>query len=122
MTATITAQDGTFDTTTPVLIDGWAPSVESANVVHQMIEPGTIAVTLGGDLPRTGSLALVYDNDADAEAARLLLGRPCAFTLVEGDRPVVDMSFVRAGSMSPAMHDQVRSVWTFDVGFQEVTP
>lgn len=119
---TLTALDGTDDTTTPILIDGWASAAESGNVVHELIAPGTIAVTLVGDLPRTGELQLVYDDDATAEAARLLLGRTCAFTLQHDDRPVVNMTFVRAGALTPAIHDQVRAVWVFGVGFQEIVP
>lgn len=121
MTATITAQDGTADETVPILIDGWDPSAESGNIIHRMIAPATIAVTLAGDLPRNGTLTLIYDNDTTAEAARLLLARPCAFTLVESERPVVNMTFVRDGSITPAMFDAQRAVWTFGVGFQEVT-
>lgn len=120
--STITAQDGTGDSTSPVVVDGFAPQAESGNVVHRLIAPGHIAVTLVGDLPRTGSLRLVYDDDTAAETARELLGRPTSFQLARPDRPVVDMTFVRAGQMTPAIHDAVRDVWVFDVGFQEIIP
>lgn len=121
MTHTITAQDGTGATTVPDAIVGFAPEVESGNEVHELIAEGAIAVTLVGDLPRTGSLSLRYSSDADAEAARLLLGRPCAFVLSSTSRPIVGMTFVRAGRMSPAMHDVIDGLWTFEVGFQELS-
>lgn len=122
MTHTITAQDGTSDTTTPVSIVGFAPTVESANVIHPLIAPGQIAVTLVGDFPRSGSLRLRYDADADADAARLLLGRATAFVLTSSERPIVDMTFVRYGQMSPAMHNTIFGLWEFEVGYQEIVP
>jgi hypothetical protein len=30
------------------------------------------------------------------------------------------MTFVRAGRMSPVMHDEIRHVWEFQIGYQEV--
>lgn len=122
MTYTITAQDGTSDTITPVTIDGWTPEAESGNEIHKLIAPGTIAVTLVGDYPRTGELTLVFDNDTDAEAARLILGRRTSFTLVSDDRPVTNMSFVRQGRITSAIHDMVHHVWVFSVGYQEIEP
>lgn len=122
MTTTITVQDGTGDTTQPILITGWAPDAESGNVVHRLLAPGTIAVTLVGDIPRSGNLTLLYADDAEAEAARLLFGRASAFTLTDSERPVVNMTFVRQGVLTPAIHDEVRDVWEFTVGFQEIEP
>lgn len=121
-TSTITAQDGTEDVTSPLIVDGFAPQAQSGNVVHEMIAPGQIAVTLNGDMPRSGTLRLVYSNDIDAEAARLLLGRPTSFQFADVERPVVDMLFVREGTITPAIEDQTRQVWVFDVGFQEIVP
>lgn len=119
--AMITAQDGTGDSTTPVTVEAWEPDAESANVVHEMVD-GSIAVTLLGDRPRAGTLSLVYDDDTTAEAARQLLGRATAFALTESARPVMNMTFVRVGRMSPAMHDELEGVWVFGVGFQEIIP
>lgn len=119
MTTTITAQDGTADTTIPLVMVGFAPTAESGNIIHNLIAPGTIAVTLAGDYPRSGSFRLVYDNDTDAEVARLLLGRSTWFTVVDTDRPVVDMTFVRAGQITTAVHDEILNVWEFEVGYQE---
>lgn len=119
MSITITALDVAGGTTSPTVLYGWAPRTESANIVHNLLTPGAIAIVLHGDMPRSGSLSLVYDNDTDAEAARLLLGRPCLFTLTDSERPVVDMTFARYGQMSPAIHDEVENVWVFDVGYQE---
>lgn len=118
---TITAQDGTAAATTPLLVDGWQPEAESGNITHDLID-GSIAVTLVGDRPRFGVLTLIYDDDTAAEAARQLLARPTTFTLAASERPVVDMTFVRSGRITPAMHDEHRDLWVFAVGFQEVIP
>lgn len=118
--STITAQDGTGDSTTPVIVDGFAPQAQSGNVVHELIAPGKIAVTVTGDMPRRGTLKLIYTNDTDAEAARLLLGRATSFLFQDVERPVVNMLFVRDGTITPALEDQTRRLWEFEVGFQEL--
>ncbi|GAA2951560.1 hypothetical protein [Microbacterium schleiferi] len=122
MTTTITAQDGTGDSTTPASVDGFERVARSGNVVHELIAPGEIAVTLLGDLPPTGTLPLVYATDAAAEAARLLLGRATSFALVSDTRPIVNLTFVRQGHLTAALHDQVRGVWVLSVGYQEIVP
>jgi len=122
MTTTITAQDGTGASTNPVEIAEWAPCAESGNIVHELLAPGTIAVTVVGDLPRSGELTLVYTSDDTAEAARQLLGRPTSFVLTDTERPVVGMTFVRRGRITPAIHDALDDVWMIEVGFQEIAP
>lgn len=120
-TTTITAQDGTTDAFSPLAMTTWAPSAESANTIHNLID-GSIAVTMVGDRLRSGTLALIFADDNQAETARLLLARPTSFTLTDTTRPVVNMTFVRQGQITPAIHDQAREVWEFTVGFQEVIP
>lgn len=119
--ATISAQDGTDAATTPFAIDGFEGTSESGNIVSELLN-GELAVTLYGDRERTGSLKLVYTDDTAAEAARALLARPTSFVLTTPERPVIGFTFVRAGSITTALHDAVRAVWTFSVGFQEVAP
>lgn len=118
--STITALDGSGATTTPFAIDGFEAESESGNVVHRLIAPGAIAVTLVGDLPRTGTLRLIYTDDTAAEAARTLLGRSTSFALSTPERPVISMTFVRTGKLGAALRDKVRSLWSFAVEFQEV--
>lgn len=122
MTSTITVLDGSGDSTEPVAVSGIGMSASSANVVHELIEPGSIAVTLGGDLPRSGTLTMIYTDDAEADAARVLLGRPATFALQTDERPVTDLTFVRVGDMSAAVHDTVSSLWVLTVGVQEIVP
>lgn len=121
-TITITALDGdaTGDSASPDAMTAWAPTVESGNIVHQFLNPGSIGVVLRGDLPRTGNLELRFFDVAAAEAARVLLGKPSRFSLEHLERPEVNMTFSRAGAMTPAIHDTNRKHWVFSVGFQEL--
>lgn len=117
--ARITALDGTDAYVAPHLVTRIDSSSESGNVVHELID-GTLAATLVGDRPPTGELTLVFDNDVAMVNARAILGRPTSFTLNVPQRPALNMTFIRSGALRPGMHDQVRDLWQFTVGFQEV--
>lgn len=117
MSDTITADDGS-GATTPDEMLGFDITVDSANVVHDLID-GTRALTLVGDRPRSGAFTALYRAEADAHAARLLLGGKTTFSLVS-DVAEYTMTFGRAGQMTPVQHDTVRSAWVFTVGFQEL--
>jgi hypothetical protein len=121
MGTTITAQDGTTDTMSPLGVVAWAPATESGNIVHHLID-GTIAVSIVGEAPRSGELRMIFDDDADADAARTFLSRRTSFALADTDRPSIDMEFIRQGQMSTVINDEARQVWEFSVGFQEVLP
>lgn len=120
-THTITALDGTGASFSPKTITRVDGSNDSANIVHQLID-GTIAATLVGDLPPSGTLTVIFTSDNEMRAAREILARPCAFALASSTRPVVDMTFIRQGQLRPGMNDTVRSIWEFEVGYQEVIP
>lgn len=122
MTITITAQDGSGDSTTPARVKSFNAEQESGNIVTPLIAPGSIAVTLVGDLPPSGSFTILYDDDAAMLAARDLLARATTFTLVDTERPVFDMEFARRGRLAPTLHDRMENVWLLEVGFQEVGP
>lgn len=118
---TITAQDDAT-TITPTLVYGYATNAVSGNVVHELIAPGVIAVTLVGDLPATGTLRFIFDDDEAATSARSVLARPTSFVLEDSERPSINMTFVREGSLSVTIHDEARDVWEFDCGFQVIAP
>lgn len=118
---TITAQDNAA-VITPTILHGYETSARSGNVVHELIAPGVIAVTLVGDLPASGTLRFIFDDDTAATAARAILARPTSFVLEDSDRPAVNMTFVRDGSLSATIHDEIRDVWEFDCGFQVIVP
>lgn len=118
---TITAQDNAA-VITPTIVHGYDTSARSGNIVHELIAPGVIAITLVGDLPASGTLRFIFDNDSAATNARAVLARPTAFTLEDSDRPSINMTFVRDGSLSATIHDEVRDVWEFECGFQVIAP
>lgn len=122
MTITLTAQDGTGDLTSPVRLKRYDAASESANRVTELIEPGSIAVTLYGDLPPAGTFTLLYTSDAAVAEARALLGRATTFQLEDSERPVFNMRFARLGRMAPSLHDELDDVWMLEVGFQAVEP
>lgn len=117
---TITALDGTSDATSPGALVSVDPSSDSGNTIRNLID-GTIAVTLVGDRPPSGTLKLIYTSDAEAISARRLLGRATSFSLTCASRASLDMTFVRKGAMSWPLHNDLENVWEFSVGFQEVT-
>lgn len=117
----VVVEDGTGDSFHPIVINGWNPSADSANIIHELID-GSIAVTLIGDRLRQGDLTFIFNDDTTAETARAILARPAAFSLYVPERPVVAMRFVRRGQVTSAIHDQALNVWVFTVGFQEVLP
>jgi hypothetical protein len=117
----ITVLDGSGDSFNPIMVLRVDSSIESANEVSTLIN-GTIAVVLVGDRPASGTLTVLFDDDAAMTSAREILARPASFQLVDPTRPVVNMTFVRSGTLTPGMHDEVRDVWEFQIGYQEVTP
>jgi hypothetical protein len=115
-TDTISSDLGTVS---PLLITRVDAESESANIIHSNLN-GSATVVLIGDRPQTGSLTLLFDNDNDMATARAMFRAPTTFTLDCPGRPVFNMVFVRSGRMSPALHDEIRNVWEFQIGYQEV--
>lgn len=119
MTTTITATTS-GDSTTPLGIDGYEAERTSQNIVHDLISGG-IAVTLIAPRPRSGTLELVYGNEADANAALELHAQEDTFELVRDDVASVNMTYVIDGAVRLTI-SQTRKEWTLSVGYQEVTP
>ena len=118
--ATVTALDGTDDAFSPTFMTTLDASSESLNIETQLLS-GEIAVTLVGDADQAGTLAFVFTDDTSVTAARAILRRPTSFSLEVPDRPALNMTFVRSGSLSPVIHDAAKDVWQVSVGFREVT-
>lgn len=116
--ATITSTAGSI-TPMLVLVDGYSQSGTSANIVHELVG-GTIAVSLAPDLPRTGTLSLLFATPALAEIAREFHTTGDVFTLVDSDTPQASMTYVRQGPMSVKINSDVTERWALEVGFQEV--
>ena len=106
-------------TTTPELVLGYTTERTSATEVHDLLS-GDIAVTLVKPRPRSGTLALLYPEEADAWAGfDLHTEQADTFTLTEALVASVGMSYV-ALSASLELDDETRSVWVLSVEYQEV--
>lgn len=121
MTTTITATASTA-TTTPVVVNGYQTSRQSQNIVHDLISGG-IAVALIAPRPRSGTLRLVYETEADAFAALALHEAEDSFTLTDTDVSSVNMTYVLApgGTLSLALDEETLTVWVLEVPYQEVS-
>lgn len=106
-------------TVTPVAVTRYDALHESANIIHQMLD-GSIAATLIGDRPASGTVEMIFTTDEDAALARTILGARSRLVLEGNIRPAFDMTFVRQGALAAAVHDEARDVWVLSVGFQEV--
>lgn len=120
-TSTISMIGGVLPAVHPTMVIRVDATVETANETTRLID-GSDAVRIVGD-PNlaTGTLTLLFSDDASVIAARQLLAAPGVFTLDVPERPAVNMTFVRDGSLRPGMHDEIRDVWEMEVGFREVS-
>lgn len=118
MSTTITRTSDTAETH-PDLVLGYATSVESRNVIHDLID-GSIAVTLVAARPRAGTLELFYVDEAEAWAALSMHRSADSFTIVDSDRPDIGMTYVVDGRIGLALDDSTRDHWQVSVGYQEV--
>lgn len=121
MTATISAGNGAGTTTPMTVLSPYATSLQSRNVIHDLIGGG-IAVSLVRPRPRSGQIALMYDTEADAYACVALHEQETTFTLTEPDVPNVSMTYVIDGDVTVELDEDTLTVWTVTVGFQEVEP
>jgi hypothetical protein len=119
--ATITALDGSTDSFSPTFMETMSSDIASLNVETTLLD-GSTAVTLVGDGSHAGTMSFVFTDDTAVIAARAILRRPTPFSLEVPERPTLNMTFVRSGSLSAAIHDPVRDVWEVTVGFLEVDP
>lgn len=118
--ATITANNGAGSTTPHFITLPYDTANQSRSVVHDLIGGG-IAVSLVTPRPRTGELALLYTDEASANAARLLHLQGTTFTLAEGSTPTVNMTYVVSGDLRVGLGMDGHG-WIVTVGYQEVTP
>lgn len=121
MATTITIQDGSDRTTSPLLILEYQTSRAGRSIIHDLIS-GDIAVTLIPGRPRSGALRLLYQAETDAVDALNLHSEEAAFRLTTDERDRISMSYVVAGDVTLTLDDDTRALWALDVDYQEVTP
>lgn len=119
MTTTITTGATVI---TPEIITGWNTSQDSRNVIHEIIGRQDPDVTLQAAATRTGTLEMVFTSASAAETARQAFVNGTTF-LIESDLTWLDgLTVVMNGSISTALEDVTRELWTISADFQEVTP
>jgi len=119
MASLITVNDGSSDTISPVLVLGYETERESQNIVHDIIGGG-IGVTLIRPRPRSGTLNLLFTEEADAKDALDTLSRETTFTLSDTDRSTIAMTFVANGRIGLVLDSETRDTWEVAVDYQEV--
>ncbi len=118
--STLITASGTGSTTSPELVLGYDTARESRNIVHDLIS-GDIAVTLIAPRPRSGTLELLYFDEAAAFAGLALHEQETTFTLDDDDSAGVSMTYVVSGSgIRLTLDDETRDAWVLSVGYQEV--
>jgi len=121
MSATISAANGAGTTSPLTILSPYETSWTSRNIVHDLVG-GDIAVSLVKPRPRSGELALLYDNETDARAAADLHTQETTFTLTETDPASVSMTYAVDGQVRCALDESTLSAWIVSVGYQEVSP
>lgn len=116
---TITADIGP-ESTTPVLIMPWATEQESANVFHDIQGSAVPWVSIQGARARRGELALFYDDETDASAAREMLSEPDTFTIDYNERPSLEFTFAVDGTVKMELEEKTRRNWIVRFGYREV--
>lgn len=118
MTATISAVSGAGSTDPLTVLSPYSTANRSRSVIHSLIGGG-IAVSLVAPDPRSGDLALLYETEADAQAAAQLHLLPTGFTLTDTESPSVSMTYVVDGDVSVELDQDTLTLWVVTVGFQE---
>lgn len=118
-----TISDGTT-TLTPTLVLGFESRRESRNVLIEPIDSGEPYVSLAAPRTRNGTLAYLFDNEADSVACEQLHNSASVITLMDADVSSVNMSYVvpANGSITRTLDPQTRAVWTVTVDYREVSP
>ena len=117
--ATISAGTLTFS---PELVTAWETSQESRNVIHVIIGRADPDVTLKPASSRTGTLEMLFLTASAANTARGILGAGAVFTISDSETWLDGFNFVMSGTISAALEDTTRNLWTVNADFTEVIP
>lgn len=109
------------DTITPDLVLGYDAERESGNIIHPILGSENPDVTFRPARLRTGTLELLFHDEAEAVAAVHILAIAEVCAVVSDEREAVVMTFVLAGRLGHTLEDQTRDMWIVRVGYQEVT-
>lgn len=114
-----TVSDGTT-TIVPWFVKGYQAAQPGRNVVHDVIgDPGG-SMTLYPPSPRSGTLSLYFQSNADAEAARALHNQAATFTFADSDVTSASMRYILSSSGVQISLEEDSLLWVVAVGFLEV--
>lgn len=107
----------------PDIIDGYESTREAQSIVTRIIGRSDPDVTARPAASRTGTLSLVFGDEADAHAAELAMAGVEVWTFADPERPTLAMTFVVAnGGVGRALESETRNGWLVSVPFVEVVP
>lgn len=111
-----------FPVVEPRLVLGYSASRQTRNIVHGTIDPanGNPYYTLAEAGPRSGQLALLFDNQDDATACFDLHGLRLVFSFEHEQRHTWAMSYIADGEIEIELDDE-RKMFTVTIPFLEVT-
>lgn len=116
MAHNISANNGA-GSVSPVAIEGYAPSRESRNVIHDLLD-GSLGVAYIAPRPRSGTLRMLFRDRTEAFFAYNLHAEETSF-LLTSDLTEIGMTYVLDGSIDMDL-DAKTGLWWVSVGYQEV--
>jgi hypothetical protein len=114
----ITSDVGSFS---PLLRLSASESIESRNVIHELLGGG-VAVTFGGSPLATSSLEMVFTSEADCLDAYTQLITGHVFELTDYSKTSTSMFFVVSGNIQREFVIESNDTWTITVDIQQVEP
>lgn len=109
-------------TATPDTVDGYASSVNSRTLLHEVIGRAYPDVTMLPGSLRSGTLSLVFGDENDSRLCEQLHAYATApLVLTTDERDTIAMTFVVVGKVVRSLDDQTRDSWVVSVDYQEVT-
>jgi hypothetical protein len=107
----------------PILATGYESRRPARNIVHEIFDTTSVDVTLRPAGLRTGTLELLFADEASSKAAEDAIAAAGVMTFGDTDVTTVDMSFIvpAGGDITRTLHDS-RTAWLVTFGYHEVTP
>lgn len=92
---------------------------EPQSIIHVVLGSSDPDVTLRPSLRPRGTMRLLFDTQAEAEAARVF-HRPAAVFSATSDDAILPASYVPSGGVEPVRYHAELDSWVLEVGFQEI--
>lgn len=109
----------TYGSSTPLLVDGWEESVETRNVVNNIVGGGVDITPYPADL-RSGQYVAVFQDEEDAAALVQMHRQTARFTIQDTERPSIGMLYVANGTITRSLDDESREFWLVTIPYQEI--